>query len=188
MNRPAAIEAINIDPEQATKAIFAEVDVDGSGHLSSAELAKLPPIAEKRSWYDGDGDGQISPRELQAGLTAIFDPKVRLVSVSCEVLRNNQPLPSAKVEFVPLTGLEEAIPVASGVTDTQGVAKLAVAPDDLPANSPTTVPSMRPGLYLVKVTHADISVPRKYNAETELGKEVSKHTTAGGPLKVNLKF
>jgi hypothetical protein len=84
--------------------------------------------------------------------------------------------------------LQDSIPEASGVTDQSGLATISLKPTDLPEGAPTNLPLMRPGLYSVQVTHDSLAVPDQYNAKTNLGKEVSRHTTAGGPMKIELKF
>jgi EF hand len=188
MTGAPGVAGVSIDVESASQKILDEFDKDHDGKLSRGELAALPSIGAHRDWYDADHDGQISAAELAGGLKIIFDPRVALLSVWCEVTRNGRPLPQAHVEFVPLAALSDAVPAASAVTDEQGVAKLAVAPKDLPSNAPTNLPMIRPGLYLVKVTHPSISIPAEYNSNSTLGKEVSNHSTAGGPLKINLTF
>jgi hypothetical protein len=182
------VPAVDIDAEHVSTAIIDSFDADKNGSLSKEELASAPPIGSKHEWYDADRNGQISSIELRKGLDAIFDPRVGLLTFSCEVTRNGRPLPEANVLFVPMSPLENDIPPAKGVTDRQGIATVGLSPEDLPENSPTRVPVMRPGLYLVQVTHDQFDVPEQYNTKTTLGKEVSGFTTAGGPMKIQLKF
>jgi len=185
---PPGVAGVSIDTKRASKKILDQYDKDHNGGLSRAELASLPPLESRLSWYDTNHDDQISADELAAGLRTIFDPRNGLQSVCCEVTRNGQPLAGANVKFAPLASLEDAIPPATAVSDNQGVAKLGISPEELPANAPTTLPLVRPGLYLVKVTHPSISVPEEYNVSTTLGEEISSYSTAGGPLKIQLKF
>ncbi len=186
--QPSRIEGVKIDVQRAAERIIAEFDKDHNGSLSQEELAAVPAINVNRKWYDADKDGQISQEELQKGLRDIFNPKDGLLSVACEVTRNGEPLPGANVKFVPLPELEGAIPPASGVTDNHGSVFLNVADADRPANTPSRIPVVRPGLYLVEVTHDQLKIPDEYNSKTRIGKEVSGYTTAGGPLKIQLKF
>jgi len=65
---------------------------------------------------------------------------------------------------------------------------LNLADEDRPKNTPSRIPVVRPGLYLVEVTHDQLKIPEEYNSKTKLGKEVSGFTTAGGALKIQLKF
>jgi hypothetical protein len=186
--QPPRIAGVTIDVQQAAERIFAEFDKDQNGSLSQDELAAVPAVNANRKWYDADKNGQISKEELRKGLRDIFNPKDGLLSVACEVTRNGQPLSGAIVKFVPMPELDGAIPPASGVTDKQGSAFLNLADEDRPKNTPPKIPVVRPGLYLVEVTHDQIKIPEAYNLKTEIGKEVSGFTTAGGALKIQLKF
>jgi YD repeat-containing protein len=182
------VPGVRVDAERISQAILEQYDQDRDGRLSQGELASLPPIAGNRSWYDYDKDGQISGDELRAGLTEIFDPKVGLLTFNCSVTRNGKPLSGANVRFVPLPALQDAIPPVAGVTDKFGCAEMALAAEDLPANAPTRVALVRPGLYLVQITHPEMSVPEEYNVSTKLGQEVSRFTTAGASKAIRLNF
>jgi len=186
--QPSRIAGVKIDVQHAAERIMAEYDKDHNGSLSQEELAAVPAINANRKWYDADKDGQISQEELRKGLRDIFNPKDGLLSVACEVTRNGQPLTGAVVKFIPMPELDGAIPPASGITDTQGSAFLNLADEDRPKNTPSRIPVVRPGLYLVEVTHDQLKIPEEYNSKTKLGKEVSGFTTAGGALKIQLKF
>jgi hypothetical protein len=186
--QPSRIGAIKIDVAQTAKMIFANYDKDLNESLSPEELIAVPPINAKRNWYDADENGQISVDELRKGLQAIFNAKDGLLSVPCEVTRNGKPLAGANVKLVPLPELEGVIPPASGTTDKQGAAMLNVDQADRPANTPERIAVVRPGLYLVQVTHDQIRIPDEYNVKTKLGNEISRFTTAGGPMKIQLKF
>ena len=185
---PSRIVGVKIDVQQAAERIIAEFDKDHNGSLSQDELAAVPAVNVNRKWYDADKNGQISQEELRKGLRDIFNPKDGLLSVACEVTRNGQPLSGALVKFVPMPELDGTIPSANGVTDSHGSAFLNLADEDRPKNTPPKIPVVRPGLYLVEVTHDQIKIPEEYNSKTEIGKEVSGFTTAGGALKIQLKF
>ena len=187
-SHPGRIEGVKVDVKAAAERIMAEFDKDHSGGLSQEELASVPAVNVNRKWYDADHDEKISQEELRKGLRDIFNPKDGLLSVACEVTRNGQPLSGAQVKFVPMPELDGAVPPASGVTDNRGAAFLTLADADRPRNTPPRVPVVRPGLYLVEVTHDQIKIPEEYNAKTKLGREVSGFSTAGGTMKIQLKF
>jgi EF hand len=185
---PGRIRGVDVNLDEAAEAIVGDYDKDGSGRLSEAELQSVPAIYGNRKWYDTDQDGEISIAELRAGLAVIFDPKIGLLSTWCNVTRRGKPLAGATVEFVPLPALVDVLPVARAQTDNDGMAKMAVASEDLPTNAPQNLQLVRPGLYFVKVTHDGMAIPDKYNTVTTLGKEISNHSTLGGPLKFDLNF
>jgi hypothetical protein len=187
-SHPGRIDGVKIDVQAAAERIMAEFDTDHSGGLSQNELASVPAVNVNRKWYDADHDEQISQEELRKGLRDIFNPKDGLLSVSCVVTRNGQPLSGAQVKFVPMPELDGVVPPASGVTDNRGAAFLTLADADRPRNTPPRVAVVRPGLYLVEVTHDQIKIPEEYNAKTKLGREVSGFSTAGGPMKIQLRF
>ena len=187
-SHPPGILGIVIDAQGVGEAIVQACDKNHDGLLSADELAAVPPIRDNRNWYDTDNDGLLSANEVRAGLNAIFDPKVGLLSYSCRVLHNGKPLSGAQVKFVPLPELKDVVPVASGVTDEFGAVELNLAPEARPANTPPRIAVMRAGLYLVQVTHPDSSIPDKYNANTTLGAEVSRFTTAGTGKTFRLDF
>jgi len=185
---PSRIAGVQIDVDRAANRIMAQYDTNHDGSLSPEELAAVPAIDINRRWYDADNDNRISQTELRNGLRDIFNPKDGLLSVACEVTHNGQPVSGATVKFVPLPELDGAIPPASGVTDKNGATMLNLAESDRPTNTPKRIPVVRPGLYLVEVTHDQLKIPDEYNSKTKLGKEVSGYTTAGGPIQIRLKF
>ena len=85
-----------------------------------------------------------------------------------------QPLSGAEVRFVPLPALQDVLPIGTGATDSDGVAMISAAEDELPSAAPKVAGLMPPGLYLVEVTHPTTKIPEKYNRQTVLGKEVSR--------------
>ena len=189
MSGQSRIHAIDIEPGDLSDAVISEYDKDGNGALSEAELTALPPVHDSRSNYDTDGNGEVSHEELEARFAKVFDPVVGLLPARCRVTRNGRGLPGAQVRFVPPQLLEGVLPPASGVTEGDGTAGLRLAPEDLPENIPNNrVVVMRPGIYLVEVTHPEMSIPSQYNTQTTLGKEVFPEILNGPPLPINLKF
>jgi hypothetical protein len=109
--------------------------------------------------------------------------------VRCRVTRNGAPLADAEIRFVPPKVLDGVLPPASGISSSDGTVAPALAPEDMPENFPNKrVPVMRPGIYLVEVTHPQLQIPAQFNAQTTLGKEVFSQLLNGPPLAIDLRF
>ena len=63
---------MHVSDEEA-RAIFDDLDEDGSGTISSKEFYSLIPIINRFQHYDRDGDGQISPEELKTTFEEMGD-------------------------------------------------------------------------------------------------------------------
>jgi EF hand len=187
---PSRIEAIDVDPANLSDAVLEAHDTDGSGALSSEELKAIPPVLAAQNEYDTDGNGEVTGEELTARFTQVFDPNMGAVlPVRCRVTRNGAPLAGADVRFVPPKVLEGVLPPATGVSESDGIVAPGLAPEDVPENFPNKrVPVMRPGVYLVEVTHQQLQIPAQYNTQTTLGKEVFSQLLNGPPLAIDLKF
>lgn len=97
------------------------------------------------------------------------DSKIGLMSVSCKVTRNGQPLTGAEVQFLPEKFLGDAMKIGKGTTNQNGTATLTVPKEpgsDLP-------PGVAPGIYRVEITKAGDNIPARYNSATILGQEIS---------------
>jgi hypothetical protein len=187
-SRPAAIPAVEVEIDQVVERLMEEYDADQSGGLSPTELAVSPPLEECLSRFPRDQGNEISGQQLAKSLEGIFDHRSALVSASCVVRRNGQPLTGAEVRFVPIAVLDDVLPVGSGVTDSYGAAMISAAREELPSEAPTVPGLMPPGLYVVEITHPTAKIPEKYNRQTVLGKEVSSETVYRGGLAVDLKM
>jgi hypothetical protein len=186
---PGSYQAITVDASAISQQVMSDYDKDQNGSLSAEELKSLPPLADSQSRFDSNRDGSISIEELRSNLERVFDRKTSLLSPSCVVKRNGQPLAGAEVRFVPVAFLKDVLPAASGSTGSDGIALLSIPPEDLPDGAPPNAKGlMRPGLYIVEVTHKDIKIPEQYNRATTLGKEVSREAVVGGDLVVNIKI
>jgi hypothetical protein len=188
-SRQSRIYAIAVDPQELSEQVFAEFDADGSGTLAATELSALPPVQESFPKYDADGNGQLTAAELCARFEKIFNPDVGVCPVRCQITRNGRPLQGAEVRFVPPKILADTLPAASGTTGSAGTVGLRLDPEDMPENIPSRrVAVMRPGIYLVQVTHPSLQIPPQYNAATTLGKEVFSEVLNGPPLQIRLSF
>jgi hypothetical protein len=183
----AAIPSVKVNIDRVVADLLSEYDTNKNGALSRSELAAVPALAECLSRCRRNGNDEVAADNLKATLQRVFDPRTAVLSASCVVRRNGQPLAGANVRFVPLPVFKESLPVGSGVTDVNGFAMIAAAPEDLPSVAPK-VALMTPGLYLVEVTHPTVQIPDKYNRQTVLGKEISTETVYSGRLAVDLKL
>lgn len=166
-----------------------DVDVDKNGEITADEWKQTPYLAAAAAECDANKDKKVSLEELETRFrTAIFDPTIAVVPGECRVTRNGKPLAGAKVAFQPAPFLVDLIPSADGIVDSSGIARLKMDPNNLPANMPKIAGMIRPGYYLIQVTHDTITIPSKYNAETILGTELSPSTQLEGPVVVSLDF
>jgi hypothetical protein len=171
---PAGIEAPPWDPAVATERAIAEYDGNGDQKLSKDELKASPGLLTALTRFDGDRDGTISADELRTNLEAFRQQDASLVAVSCVVQRGNQPLEGATVKFVPDAFMSDSIKPASGVTGRDGMASLSIGDEELPEPYRGRVSGVHCGIYRVEVTHPRVDVPAKYNAQTELGRIVTR--------------
>jgi hypothetical protein len=188
-NRPGSVAQIAADPADLARRLMDDVDVDKNGEITADEWKQTPYLAAAAAECDANKDKKISLEELETRFrTAIFDPTIAVVPGECRVTRNGQPLAGAKVAFQPAPFLVDLIPSADGIVDSSGIARLQMDPNNLPANMPKIAGMIRPGYYLIQVTHDTITIPSKYNAETILGTELSPSTQLEGPIVVALEF
>jgi predicted small lipoprotein YifL len=185
---PAAIPPVDVNIDHVVQQLLVDYDADQNGGLSASELASQPAIADCLSQCRRDSGQEITRDQLTKRLNSIFNRQSALVSATCVVRRNGQPLTSAEVKFIPLPVLQDVLPTGTGVTDSFGAAMISPAPGELPDEAPNVPGLMPPGLYLVEVTHPTAKIPEKYNKQTVLGKEVSSETVYRGGLAVDLKL
>lgn len=188
-HRQSRIQAIDVNPGRLSDEVIAQFDSDGNSALSESELVAIPPIHDQWSTTDTDGDGQLSQAELRYLFEHVFSTQVGLLPARCRVTINGRPLAGADVRFVPPKVLEGVLPPASGVTGEDGTTTLRLAPEDMPDNIPNPrMAVMRPGIYMVEVTHPDEQIPAEYNTQTKLGKLVYTKVLNGPPLSIDLKM
>jgi hypothetical protein len=109
---------------------------------------------------------------VQARVQQWLEQKVGIRSFQCVVKLDGRPLEGATVKFVPEPFMGGAVEEASGVTDAGGSAVLAIDDAKLPENL-KGFRGMKPGFYMVQITHPDKSIPDRYNIATILGQEIS---------------
>jgi hypothetical protein len=143
-------------------------DANHDGFLDDKELEKVPGLKAAKDEVDTNHDGKISEEEIAARIQQWAGSGMGRFTVTCRVTRNGQPLPGAKVVFVPEKFLGGAISSGSGTATSTGTALISAvyAPDP-------TVKGLSSGFYRVEITKDRETIPAKYNTETTLGAEIS---------------
>jgi hypothetical protein len=175
-----------VSPESATAAVLDGYDENKDGALDVEEVTKCPPFAADGISLDSDGDARLSESEISAALNVIFAQSANWAEVTCTVLLDGRPLPNATVRLRPLDALGDALPPAEGETDADGMAKPSVDADQKPSEY-SNMPLVRPGLYLVEITHPERQLPNRYNSATELGWKVDPSSRTGASARFDLK-
>jgi len=175
--RPADITAVKIDASTATDAAFAMYDTNSDGKLSQQELLECPSVLAAVALYDVDGDTQISKAEMSERIAAWATSSAPMMTVECLVTLDGRPLSDAEVKYVPEKYLADYLHSATGTTNVEGNAVVAIPPEHLAADH-KRVQAVNPGAYKVEITHPTKKIPEKYNVQTTLGREVSRQTRA----------
>lgn len=175
-----------VDPEDAAAFALAHYDGNKDGALEAAELNDCPPLALAMPAYDANGDGRLSAAEIADRLTRLYAGRSGLSEIKCEVRLDGRPLPAATVRFRPVDMLGEAVADAQGVTDEQGMTRPTISAELLP-DELKEISLLYAGLYHVEVTHAQKTLPSRYNTATELGFEVDPKSRQGSSANFDLK-
>ena len=170
--KPTGVKAPQINPAGATKALMAQYDTDNDGQLSQAELSNCTALSDALNRYDENGDLKISGEELTKRFTGWLEGGLGISSLACRLTFKGRPLEGAEISFVPDPCFADTLKRASGTTDDSGVAMLSIDPSHMPADA-HNMQGVQQGLFSVEITHPTVTIPPKYNVETQLGKEVS---------------
>lgn len=155
---------------QAASEAIELYDKNNDGKLDADELKAAPALQSAQALIDTDGDGNLSRDEIAARIAQYAASNLGAVQFHCTVLLNGQPLSRAKVRLVPEPYLSSSIEPAVATTDESGAA--------FPRIESSELPGVRCGLYRIEIVAGDgqTAVPSRYNADTELGQEVSSDT------------
>ncbi|TWU26089.1 EF-hand domain-containing protein [Bythopirellula polymerisocia] len=173
--RPGAVEVPHIDADSAAEDALSKYDTNGDSKLSKDELKNCPSLLSAIGSFDKNNDKSIDKEELTDRLAMWTNSGLGVSNLACRVFFKGRPLSGANVELIPEDFLHDVVKPAKGVTQDSGSAQLGIdsafLPDDL-----KRLKGVHQGLYRVVITHPDIEIPSKYNADTELGLEVSYET------------
>jgi len=180
---PGRFEAPAVNPSNAAAQAVELYDANGDGALDDTELKKCPGLLLKKANYDKDSNGTLSQEEIEGEISKLFGHGTGGTQLRCSLTYQGRPLSGAKVVMEPEPYLGDAVQSATGTTDGAGTAQMAIPPEYLPSHL-QRVKAVHYGTFKFRITHPTISIPSKYNTETELGYE----TEINNPLvKFDLK-
>lgn len=173
---PSAVPLPDFDPVAAGSKAMELHDANGDGALSGDELNDAPGIGSSLSSFDADSDQRVTAEEIAARLEETFEHKLGICPpFGCTVVFKGRPLAGATVEFAPEEFLGGTIEHAIGTTDSKGVARVQIPQENLSGDL-AGIRGIQPGIYRVKIVHPEVSLPSRYNAQSELGQEISNET------------
>ena len=173
---PSRFKAPGVDSESAAAQAIELYDANGDGALNREELGKCPGILSKLAVYDENRNGSVEQQEIFRRLSELLKHGTGGTGLNALVSYNGKPLPGATVLLEPEPYLGDEVQMAEGVTDGAGSADLSIPPEYVPEHL-RRVKSVHYGTFKVRITHPTVSLPAKYNTETELGYE----TEIGNP-------
>jgi hypothetical protein len=180
--RPGRLGQPEFSADAGEQAV-SKYDANGDGSIGGEELEKVPAFKATLKRVDTNSDGQISPEEVNARIAAWRKSQVALTRVAANVRMGGRPLPDATVKLVPENFLGDAVKPAQGTTDASGSAHLQISPD--PDES-----GVHLGYYRIEVTKSGADgkeqIPARYNAETELGTEITRDDPNSDRLTLDL--
>ncbi|WP_145247676.1 EF-hand domain-containing protein [Aeoliella mucimassa] len=156
------------DPQAAAARAIEAYDQDKNGSISKAEMAASPALQGASKEIDQDGDGALSLAEIESRVEQYVASNTGLQSLSCRATVRGRPLAGAKVKFVPVEFLNEAIGPAEATLRANGSGAVMASGGKLPGLSP--------GLYRVEVYAPEGSgreIASEYNADSKLWYELN---------------
>lgn len=182
-HRPAPPKRPQIDPATASQQALELYDANHDGKVDAQELKKAPALAAMLPTADSNRDGALSAEEIANRVKAWLEAGTALIGSPIAVSLDNKPLDKALVTFEPDKWLGPAYHTSTGTTNGSGMVSLR-GPD------PQHV-GLNLGAYLVrvsKVVNGKETLPARYNAQTELGREIAPDVPdPGAMLELPLK-
>lgn len=179
---PAPLIAPHID-SGASAAAIEQFDSDHDGALSGAEIDKVPAIKTNLKRADANGDGKVTPDEIDARIAAWHKSGLAVTKIFATVRLNKQPLEGARVTMVPESFLGTNIKPASGTTDARGMTFLAISAKPEEAG-------MHLGYYRIEVSKkrpdGTEAIHDRYNKNTELGAEITAEDNSAERITIDL--
>lgn len=168
---PTKVSVPIVDESSAASGALELCDKDGDGAISKDESAAAPSLKAEFASFDANKDDKLDRIELENRIASWTTGGIaRVIPMSFYVKLDGRPLADAKVVLEPEPFMGGVLPPAESMTSGSGSCGPTVARELLSKEIPV---GMFSGLYRVKVTHPQKSIPAKYNDQTELGIEVS---------------
>jgi len=181
---PARIKAPPIDATRAAAEAVQRCDRDHNGTVSPVEAAASPGLGAAFEHIDTDHDGSLSVEEIAARMTSWVAGGVGIVTQPLRVTFNGKPLAGGHVELVPEPYLAKWLKPAESDIAPNGICSPSLPPADLPQGLHR---GMNCGFYTVRITHPELMVPARYNAESTLGIEVRPDPDLFNPPRLALE-
>jgi hypothetical protein len=170
-DQPKPPPRFHLDPQQAAQAAMDLYDKNGDGTLDAQELKASPPLVELlknlQKWEPGHPES-LTRDDLAARFKAWNEDTSTLFNVTPTVNLDGKPIEGATVTYDPEPFLGPSFHAHEGTTNAAG---LALLKPEL-----SGFPGIYVGLYRVsisKMVNGKEMIPAKYNANTELGREVA---------------
>lgn len=174
-NAPAA----PVEPATAASRAIELCDKDADAALTLVECGAAQGLQSVFATYDSDGDGKLIAAEIEQGIQNWSD-RPYPVPVEVQVVNGRRAIRNATVKLEPVAFLAENLPVAEGVTDERGIARMHATEFPFP-ESLQRERFMFVGLYNVKVT-----VPNQGKPIPVLGTAIDNSSIASRALRIEV--
>ncbi len=174
--RPSSLQ-IDLAPSQMASDALEAYDANSDGKLDGSELDAVPAIKKNVQLYDTDSDGAVSEDELQARFAAWENADAAFRRLDVKLTVDGRPLPNATITFEPEVYMTDWVKPATGTTGKSGMAKMSVAPEDLPAEVKErglNLKGVYVGAYRVKVEHPSSKLPADVRSGAAIGEDTSR--------------
>jgi hypothetical protein len=181
---PARVNPPPINASRAAAAAVQLCDQDHNGTVSPAEAAASPGLAAAFERIDTNHDGGLSAAEIAARIATWANSGLGLVSQPIQITMNGRSLPGGRVELVPEPYLAQWLKPAGSDVAPNGICNPSLPPADLPQGLRR---GMNCGFYTVRITHPELKLPARFNAESTLGIEVRPDSDLFNPPRLTLE-
>ena len=177
---PSAPVVPKINAAASANAAMADYDTNKDGFIDQAELKSAPSLKEAEKLIDSNSDGKLSREEIEQRLNKYSAQRVALLSFSCSVTMDGTKKAGIEVEMVPERFMLEAIKVAKGKTDANGMVSFKQEGQEFDG--------VAPGFYKIKlINDGSLSLPARFNENTAIGKEIALDRMGRGGDSFDIK-